>query len=82
MCGGSIKPIPVKARGKFKVESKTETACGTSIEMRPVTSGSEENKAFYKYTPSGSLSLQVLNDNVVGKFVVGKEYYIDITAAE
>ena len=43
--------------------------------FRAVTSGSEENKKFFAYTPQGELSVTV-NDDVI--FESGKEYYLDI----
>lgn len=46
----------------------------------PVTGTSEENKTFFKWTPSGSLSMGVLNPNV--SFEIGKSYYLDFTLVE
>ena len=45
----------------------------------PVTSGSEENQKFFDATPSGSLEVGTYVDD---RFVVGKDYYLDITLAE
>ena len=50
--------------------------------LAPVVCGSEENKSFSKWTPSGRLELSITNQNVFGKFVEGQEYYLDITPAE
>jgi hypothetical protein len=44
-----------------------------------VYDGSDENKQFFKWTPSGSLSVGVYTQDA---FQPGKEYYIDITPAE
>ena len=41
-----------------------------------------ENAKFFKYTPAGTLHLQVVNKAVADQFEVGKEYYIDIIAAD
>jgi hypothetical protein len=41
----------------------------------------EENKSFSKWTPSGDLSLTVTNPDVIGKFVIGELYRIDISPA-
>ncbi|HEX5324411.1 MAG TPA: hypothetical protein VFW40_11535 [Capsulimonadaceae bacterium] len=52
------------------------------VKLAAVTSGYEElpeDKHFSKYTPSGSLDLQVSNPNVQGFFVPGDRYYIEIT---
>jgi hypothetical protein len=43
-----------------------------------VTTGSEENKKFFEYTPSGSIEIGTYKDDV---FVVGQEYYVDFTEA-
>ena len=51
------------------------------IKLSPVVSGSEENKSFYKYTPSGTIDLQIVNDEATKQFEVGKEYYVDFTIA-
>lgn len=68
-------------RAKFKVESVTTFANGAAVNMNPVTSGSEENKTFYQYTPGGSLKLEVVSPETAKQFIPGKEYYIDITEA-
>lgn len=51
----------------------------TDLEFYPVSSGSEENKTFWKYTPSGKLEFQTVNDEAVQMLDLGKEYYIIIT---
>lgn len=50
-----------------------------SAAFTPVTSGSDENKKFWEATPSGLLSVGTVKESA---FEVGKEYYLDITAAE
>lgn len=51
-----------------------------SVALWPVTDGSEENKSFSKYTPSGSLNLVISYDTPACEFFKeGKEYYLDIT---
>jgi hypothetical protein len=45
----------------------------------PVTQGSEENKAFFKWTPSGSLEFGTVQAQA---FEIGKEYYLDLSPAE
>lgn len=46
----------------------------------PVTSGSDENKEFFQYTPSGKIELGTINEKV--SFEIGKEYYLDFSPAE
>jgi hypothetical protein len=47
-------------------------------EFAPVTGGSEENKAFFDATPSGSFKVGTY---VEDHFEPGKEYYLDIAEA-
>lgn len=44
--------------------------------------GSDENNTFAKWTPNASLSIQITNPELVGKFPVGQSYYVDFTLAE
>lgn len=70
-------------RAKFKCTSKT-TALNYrgqtiySYKFNAVVDGSEENKSFFEATPSGSLELGTVKDDV---FELGKEYYLDFTPA-
>jgi hypothetical protein len=49
----------------------------------PVTTGSEENKSFAKYTPGGSMQLIISYETPASDFFeAGKLYYLDITKAE
>lgn len=70
-------------RAKFKVEAVTHRSGDAyTVELWPVTSGSEENAKFYKWTPSGKIELQTINASAADQFEVGREYYIDFTKAE
>lgn len=71
----------MNVRAKFRVESIETSVSGSTIKMQPVTSGSEENKQFFKWTPSGSLNMGVVNPEVAAAFVPGAEFYIDFTPA-
>jgi hypothetical protein len=66
-------------RQKHWDQSKGETQ---TIKLTPVTSGSEENKAFYEATPSGSIEIMTVNEEVAKNFELGKSYYVDFTLAE
>jgi hypothetical protein len=48
-------------------------------EFLAVTSGSDENKAFFAATPSGSLKVATVVSDV---FEVGKSYYLDLSEVE
>lgn len=49
------------------------------VVMSAVVNGSKENEEFFRYTPSGDLTLQVVNPSAIESLRVGKQYYIDIT---
>jgi len=69
-------------RAKFYCDSITQYVTNKGITFRAVTKGSEENKSFAKYTPSGELRLSIdPSTPAFDAFVVGKEYYIDIQDA-
>lgn len=70
-----------KVRAKFKVSQITENEAGSSIQLIPVSVGSEENKEFYKYTPSGQIELNVVNKETADHFKVGQQYYVDFSLA-
>lgn len=53
-----------------------------TVTLYPVINGSEENKSFFQYTPSGKIELGIVNAEAAKQFEVGKEYYIDFTPAE
>ena len=73
----------MKTRCKFKcthVEAQgSESDPQQYARFEAVVSGSPENESFFRWTPSGQLSLGVVRG---GQFEVGKEYYLDITPAE
>lgn len=73
----------MKVRCKFKCVSKTEIeGNGTSVTLEPVSSGSEENEKFFKYTPSGDINLGILNPAAAEQFEPGKQYYVEFSPAE
>ena len=71
-------------RCKFTCQSKKQyVGWGTNktlyeYEFTAVTTGSDENKAFFAATPSGSLKVSTVTDD---RFIVGAEYYIDLVPA-
>lgn len=66
---------------KFVAQFKQPSESGFYVTLGAVTSGSEENKSFFKYTPGGQISLYTVNQEAADQFVVGKEYYITFTEA-
>lgn len=70
-------------RAKMVCESKEESEDnGSSVVLRPVTGESEENKSFYKWTPSGQVQLNTVNVSASAYFEVGREYYVDFNLAD
>ena len=47
----------------------------------PVITGSEENKKFWRYTPSGKIELGTVNQEAVNQFELRKEYYVTFEEA-
>ena len=69
-------------RAKFKVVSVTQGENGTnSVRLQPVTGGSPENEAFYKWTPSGQIELSTINADAAAQFAPGAQFYVDFTPA-
>jgi hypothetical protein len=54
---------------------------GSVIELSAVYSGSDENKKFFKWTPSAKIELGTVNEEAAKAFEIGKEYYVDFTPA-
>jgi len=77
--------MKVKVRAKFEcvgIEDQPDYE-SKSVSFSPVINGSDENKSFSKYTPAGSLYLQISYETeAANAFEVGKEYYLDFTEAE
>ncbi len=72
-----------KVRAKFFVGSNEVNSEGNhNITLHAVTSGSEENASFFKYTPGGTISLSVVNAETAAPFEKGKEVYVDFTIVE
>lgn len=68
-------------KAKFAVTGVNRLQGSEIVTAIPVTSGSEENKSFSKFTPSGKLEMYITNENLFGWFQPGEELYLDITKA-
>jgi hypothetical protein len=68
----------MRVRAKFHCNFKDANV----IHLGVVYGGSSENEKFFKYTPGGQITLNVLNEDAAAQFVQGKEYYVDFTPAE
>lgn len=69
------KECSMQVRAKFTC---THASDG-SISLQAVVGDSPENKAFFNATPSGSISMGVVNPAAAEQFKPGAEYYVDFT---
>lgn len=69
-------------RAKFTLTKREEDQSGFTLYFQPVTSGSVENDAFFKWTPWGELKMGTVNAGAAMGFEVGKAYYLDFSPAE
>lgn len=75
-------------RAKFVCNAKIPTGGQTTVFFHAVYSNkdgtrNEENKAFSDATPSGSVSISIVNDKpALQAFEQGKSYYLDFTPAD
>lgn len=72
-------------RARFVCNSVTNFPHGPNdvnlrVEMEADTNSNEHN--FTRYTPCGSLSMDVTNPALGGFFIPGKTYYLDFTPVE
>lgn len=68
-------------QAKFICTQINKTKTSEEAHLRPVYGDSEANKSFSQYTPSGKLELMITNPDALGKFVPGKEYFLNISEA-
>jgi len=71
-------------RAKFKVRSKNdEPGLGCSVVLDAVydSNPDSENGKFFRWTPSGCITMGVVNEAASAQFVVGDEVYVDFTPA-
>lgn len=73
--------MPVRA--KFKCEKCSPENGGDypTIRLSAVINGSNENEEFFRYTPSGTITLGLANVETAKHFQEGQEYYVDFTPA-
>lgn len=67
-------------RAKFRVQqvaSSNNTDEYYNITLYAVTSGSDENKEFFKWTPSGQITINTVNPAAAAQFKEGDELYVD-----
>jgi hypothetical protein len=74
-------------RTKFKVDSIERALWGDGREIQTVKlsvvyGASEENKAFWKATPAGQITLSCVNPETAAQFELSGEVYVDFTPVE
>ena len=81
--------MSVKMRAKMVVmsvtphsqECETLTLYAVSKSDGYPEDGSDENNTFARWTPSANMSITISNPDLIGKFPVGQEIYVDFTPA-
>lgn len=69
-------------KAKFICQSVTDFGTQKQVQLFAVTSGSEENKSFSKFTPGGTLNITVDNETKASDFFQPKkEYYLTFDEA-
>ena len=67
-------------RAKFWVTEIKQTTFGGSVSLSAVCRG-EDNKVWASATPSGSITMSILNNSALSAFVPGDEFFVDFTPA-
>lgn len=75
-------------RAKMSVSTVTRNAdqsgniSSENITLQAVYGGSEENKQWSKWTPSGTLTMTINNPDAFGKLLPGQFYFIDLVPTD
>jgi hypothetical protein len=80
----------MKMRAKMKVTAfEIHSDTYESIEFSAVckndgypADGTDENNNFAKWTPTATLKMAITNPELIGKFSLGQEFYLDFTSVE
>lgn len=86
--GNKDRSIPMPRRTTMEKKSvvakfKVKTIQKHEVTLSAVTSGGLENNEFFKYTPSGTLTMHIDNPDALAVFAeVGQEFYLTLTPAE
>lgn len=74
----------MSVRAKFKVRSnEAVSGNGNTIILDAVgKDGCPENADFFRWTPSGQITMGVVNEAAAEQFKVGAEMYVDFTPVE
>jgi hypothetical protein len=70
----------MSVRAKFFVQEVAHNTNGGRVTLSAVCRG-EDNKTWSQYTPSGQITMGVLNEAALAQFKPGEEFYVDFTPA-
>lgn len=68
----------MSVRAKFECKSVGDG----QVKLEVVYTGSPENESFFKWTPSGQITMGIVNEAALKQFAVGKQYYVDFAPTE
>lgn len=74
-------------RAKLKITGVDKYEASENVRFTAVgpseypADGTDENNTYAKWTPSAELSISITNPNLLGRFEVGQEYYVDFHPA-
>lgn len=78
----TLNTMTVRAKFVCTIIEDHSESSSKQVSFMAVVSGSEENKSFSKYTPSGKLSMNIsYGTQAADAFEVGQEYYLAIIKA-
>jgi cystathionine beta-lyase/cystathionine gamma-synthase len=71
-------------KAKFNVTALTKygNGGGGNVKLAAVIGNSEENKEFWKYTPTGTIEMHIDNEEALKQFEGMGEYHVEFTKAE
>lgn len=79
----------MSVRAKFRCNSielfSAEPGGNRRVKLGAITAGpdaSDEDKAFWRYTPSGTVEMTIDNPPASELFEIGKTYYLTFTPAD
>lgn len=65
---------------RFKVTQKNVTPQGVNIQLDVAVPGSPENDDFFAASPTGKITLGMVEPAVASGFAVGAEFLVDFSA--
>ena len=71
-----------KMRAKFECVSVNDFGELKRATLSAVTTGNPEDQDFHKYTPCGSLEIDISKEGAADYFKPGKKYYLDFSEIE